>query len=136
VREDGSAILDVLTPRLDGTILPGVTRASMLAFAEAHPSCAALSGVYVPTWLLLDEHRITLAEVFASAAAGRLRDVFCAMTAATAAPVGVLGFPGREDVVLAKKGEGRGLVDAAVKQHIVEIQEGREEWEGRCVRCE
>jgi branched-chain amino acid aminotransferase len=102
-REDGRADLDVLTPRLDGTILPGVTRTSVLALAEAHPSRGLLPGVPASTRLFPGERWITLADVFVWAAAGRLREVFCAGTAVAVAPVGVLGFPGREDIVLARR---------------------------------
>jgi branched-chain amino acid aminotransferase len=69
-------------------------------------------------------------------AADRLREVLCAGTAVIVAPVGVLGLPGREDIVLCKDEDGLGLVGAAVKQRIVDIQEGRQEGEERCVRCE
>jgi branched-chain amino acid aminotransferase len=127
--------LEVVTPRLDGTILPGITRASVLALAEAHPSQGILPGVPASTRLFPVERRITMADVYSWHASGRLREVFCAGTAVTIAPVGVLGFSGREELRVGKE-EGLGVVGAGLKQRIVNVQEGREEWEGWCVRCE
>jgi branched-chain amino acid aminotransferase len=148
--------LDVVTPRLDGTILPGVTRASVLSLTAAHPERTSLQGIPNHVRLHPVEQRVSMADVYAWAAEGRLKEVFCAGTAVIVAPVGALGFHGREDLIIpaAKKSNGHanghangygfaeqssdglGLVGSAMKKRILDIQEGKIAWEGWSVACE
>ena len=60
----------VVTPSLEGTILPGVTRDSVMTLMRDRG-------------LAVDERRVALDEVFAAHAAGRLRECFGTGTAAT-----------------------------------------------------
>jgi branched-chain amino acid aminotransferase len=132
------ADLDVITPELDGTILPGLTRASVLALARAHPARAVLPGLARSTRLHPREARVTLADVAGWARAGRLREAFSAGTAVVIAPIGRIGFAGAPDLVLPVcdgKG-GLGPVGSAIRERIVDVQEGREEWDGWSVACE
>ncbi len=67
----------LITPPLDGSILPGVTRDSVLGLARS--------------WgLPVRERRITIEEVVAAGAGGRLQEVFGTGTAAVISPVGVI----------------------------------------------
>ena len=69
---------EVVTPPLDGTILPGMTRQSVIQLLR--------------DWgIAITERPIHVEELRAAAAAGRLREVFGAGTAAVVSPVGVLG---------------------------------------------
>ncbi len=70
---------EVITPPLEGTILPGVTRESVITLLRAR-------GVTVT------ERRIAIDELREAQRAGTLREVFGTGTAAVVSPVGVLGF--------------------------------------------
>jgi branched-chain amino acid aminotransferase len=76
----------VVTPPLGGTILPGITRDSVLTL---------LREMGVP----VAERRITIDEVFESHAAGRLQGAAGVGTAATIAPIGRLRHKDREITV-------------------------------------
>ena len=68
-----------MTPPLtSGTVLPGVTRQSVLDIAQT------MSGLRV------SERRITLPEVLVASREGRLMEVFGCGTAAVVSPVGGL----------------------------------------------
>eukprot|EP00887_Chlorella_sp_A99_P003728 scaffold7.g3728.t1 len=75
-QRDGSRVL--ATPELDGKILPGITRDSVLALARAWDECA------------VEERRVTLAEVKQAATEGRLLEVFGTGTACIVQPVAAL----------------------------------------------
>jgi branched-chain amino acid aminotransferase len=66
---------EIVTPPLDGTILEGTTRDSVLRIARE-------AGIKV------NERRITIDEVFAAAQNGNLNEVFGTGTAAVISPVG------------------------------------------------
>ena len=72
-----------VTPPLEGTILPGVTRESALVL---------LDDLGIPC----EERRVSVGELVAAADAGTLQEAFGCGTAATIAPVGKLGLEGRE----------------------------------------
>ncbi len=76
----------VVTPDLHGTILPGVTRDSVITLLED-------AGHRV------EQRRITIDEVLDGARAGRLREVFGAGTAAIIAPVGAIAFQDRDTAI-------------------------------------
>ena len=72
----------IITPPLSGSILPGLTRDSVLRLTR--------------DWgLNVVEERISIDEVFAAAADGTLREVFGTGTAAVISPVGALSYRGR-----------------------------------------
>src|SRR5258708_13864685 len=72
---------EVLTPQLNGTILPGVTRDSALVLLR---EC----GIRV------SERPVSIDEVVTAAANGSLREVWGTGTAAGISPVGELGYEG------------------------------------------
>merc|ERR1712107_409380 len=75
--------VELVTPPLSsGTVLPGVTRQSVLDLTST------MSGVRVR------ERRITLPEVLVASKQGRLMDVFGCGTAAVISPVGGLKYGG------------------------------------------
>ncbi len=105
VYDDGSLV----TPPLGGTILPGVTRDSIITLARA-------AGREVT------ERQVTFDDWRADAASGRLREAFACGTAAVVTPVGTLRWQGGEFVV----GDGgTGEVTASLRQSLVDIQRGR-----------
>ncbi|KAJ3813600.1 aminotransferase [Lentinula lateritia] len=139
-REDGD--IDLITPPLDGTILPGVTRESVLAIAKAHSAGKlTLPGVSSTQRLYPQERAFTIADMDQWLADGILQEMFAVGTAVVLTPIGRVGFqddvkkPAR-DLVLPLHEGGMGPVSRAMWQMIVDIQKGRFEWEGWCVRCE
>ncbi|KAI0780325.1 branched-chain amino acid aminotransferase II [Fomes fomentarius] len=132
-RDDGG--FDLFTPPLDGTILPGVTRDSILALAAAHPSRMVLPGLSKETRLHPAERTLTMPELDAWVAEGRVLEVFAVGTAVVVAPIGRVAWAGK-DVVLPTFEEGYGPVSKALRERLTDIQEGRFEWEGWSVPCE
>ncbi len=102
---------EIVTPQLSGSILPGVTRASVLQLAR-HWGLAA------------SERRISVDEVVSAHKSGRLSEVFGSGTAAVISPVGQLKV---EETVLTI-GEGNvGPLAQKFFSSIVDIQYGRSE---------
>ncbi|KAF5374348.1 hypothetical protein D9758_004699 [Tetrapyrgos nigripes] len=99
-RDDGD--IDLITPPLDGTILPGVTRASIMEIARAHSaslstsstSGATLNGV--ASRLHVSETELSLSTLIQWSRQGKLIEAFGVGTAAILAPVGIIGFEGAE----------------------------------------
>ena len=73
----------LVTPALSGSILPGITRDSVLKLADAW-------GIKV------QERAITIDEVIEAAASGHLRECFGSGTAAVISPVGSLYYKGED----------------------------------------
>jgi branched-chain amino acid aminotransferase len=77
---------EVITPPLSGTILPGVTRDSVLTLAR--------------DWgLRVSERAIAMDEVVGAAAAGTLAEMWGTGTAAVVSPVGELGYQGERIII-------------------------------------
>ena len=76
----------VVTPELRGTILPGVTRDSVLTLLRdaGHP---------------VEERRVAIDEIIEAIADGRLQEAFGAGTAAIISPVGKFAYRGEEFVI-------------------------------------
>ncbi|BCJ58024.1 branched-chain amino acid aminotransferase [Micromonospora endophytica] len=105
VYDDGS----IATPPLTGTILPGITRESVIALAEA-------AGHRV------EERPVSFADWQADAASGRLREVFACGTAAVITPIGRVRFPDGEFAIA---GGEPGTVTMALRQQLVDLQRGK-----------
>ena len=77
---------EVVTPSLSGSILPGITRDSVLKLGER--------------WgLNMVERPITIDEVIEGAENGRLKECFGTGTAAVISPVGSLHYKGKDYVI-------------------------------------
>ncbi|PMR59075.1 branched chain amino acid aminotransferase [Verrucosispora sp. ts21] len=105
VYDDGS----VVTPPLTGTILPGITRESVLTLASA-------AGHTV------QERPVSFADWQADATSGRLREVFACGTAAVITPIGRVRFPEGEFTM---GGGEPGTVTMALRQQLVDLQRGK-----------
>jgi branched-chain amino acid aminotransferase len=131
--------LDVVTPPLDGTILPGLTRASCIELAQAHGSKTFLPGLADTLKLHVQERRMTMADLQRWQNDGALRECFCVGTAVIIAPVGRVGFTGHPDVVLPEHSVANknrlGPVGAALRERIDDIQIGRVAYEKWSVLC-
>jgi branched-chain amino acid aminotransferase len=104
VFDDGS----IGTPPLSGTILPGITRDSLLTLAAdlGHP---------------VREEPYSLDQWRADAASGRLREAFACGTAAVITPIGTVCSDDGEFTV----GDGTGTVTDTLRTALVDIQRGR-----------
>jgi branched-chain amino acid aminotransferase len=107
VYDDGSLV----TPPLTGSILPGITRESIITLAQAEGRTVHERPVAFDDWR-------------ADAASGRLREAFACGTAAVITPIGKVRTPGNEFVM----GDGgTGPVTQELRQSLVDIQRGRVE---------
>jgi branched-chain amino acid aminotransferase len=103
----------IVTPELTGTILEGVTRASIIELAH-------------DLNLKVDERRISVDEWRDGAASGEIAEVFACGTAALVTPVGRLTWQDGEVVIgdHAVNG-GVGPVTASIRQALIDVQYGR-----------
>ncbi|EJD55497.1 branched-chain amino acid aminotransferase II [Auricularia subglabra TFB-10046 SS5] len=114
--------VELLTPPLDGMILPGVTRDSVLAIAREHVSGKKrLDGL--PDNLVVNERPITMKEVKQAAAEGRLIEMFGAGTAAIISPVDRIGYQG-EDIAIPTGPDGVGPLAGPILAEIQGRQRG------------
>lgn len=99
---------ELITPSL-GTILGGVTRASILSLATAH----GLTPV---------ERRLSFDELELSCTSGKIREIFAVGTAALANPI--VGIKGPECEFTVSDGLP-GPQSQALRDHLLDIQYGR-----------
>lgn len=105
VFEDGS----IRTPPLGGTILPGITRESLITLARDHG-------------LTVDEAPYAIEDWRADAESGRLREAFACGTAAVVTPIGHVASPeGR----FAIGNGGPGEITEKLRARLVAIQRGQ-----------
>ncbi|MDD5722581.1 MAG: branched-chain amino acid aminotransferase [Syntrophales bacterium] len=102
---------DLITPPLSGSILPGVTRDSVIRLAGSW-------GVNVL------EKQLSIDEVLSANENGTLREVFASGTAAIVSPVGQIYYRGKEYMI----GNGRtGSLTERLYSEILQIQYGEKE---------
>jgi branched-chain amino acid aminotransferase len=105
VLDDGSLV----TPPLTGTILPGITRDSVLKLAQR-------AGRHI------EERPVSIDEWREGAASGRIREAFACGTAAVITPIGTVKSPDFEFTVA---DGGSGAVTMGLRKELVDIQRGR-----------
>lgn len=127
--------LDVITPPLDGTILPGLTRSTCLTLLAAHPSKSVLPNLSSSLRLHAHERPFTMSDLARWSAEGKLLEAFGAGTAVIIAPINKIGYEGK-DLVLPEHEGAYGPVSRALWERIVDIQHGVVEWNGWSVPCE
>ena len=102
---------ELLTPELNGSILEGVTRESILT----------LAGEFGLTPV---ERRIGIAELVDGIGSGQVAELFACGTAAVITPIGVL----KDDAGTYPVGSGEtGETTAALRKNLLDIQYGRAE---------
>lgn len=127
--------LDVYTPPTDGTILPGVTRDSVIALMKAHGSKTNLPEIPSTQKIHIYEESITVSQVAQWASEGRLLEAFTVGTAVVVASVGRIGVEGKEDIQLPQHESSMGPVALSLFEKITSIQEGREQYEDWSLVC-
>ncbi len=108
VTKDGHLV----TPELTGTILPGITRMSILE----------LAGEF---GLRAQERRVEIAEWKEGVASGDILEVFACGTAAIVTPIGELKWDGGS--ARSTAGEFGGEVTRGIRERLLSIQQGRSE---------
>lgn len=108
VHDDGT----IVTPELSGTILPGITRRSVIQLARD-------AGHEVV------ERRVSIDEWFDGVGSGAITEVFACGTAAVITPLGTLRDGERE--ITAGDGTTAGGVTMSLRRQLVDIQYGRAE---------
>ena len=119
--ESGKGGKELWTAPLDGTILEGVTRDSILDLARER-----LVTSTKEKWTV-HEKKFTMRELASLSESGRLLEVFGAGTAAVVAPVRTIKWRGREVGCGLPDGDEAGDVAKQMKEWIEGIQLGREE---------
>jgi len=102
---------ELVTPPLTGSILPGVTRDSVIQLARHW-------GINV------SERPLSMDEILAAHAKGTIRDCFASGTAAIVSPVGQIYYKGKEFVI--NKGE-IGKLTQRLYNEILQIQYGEKD---------
>lgn len=102
---------ELITPPLTGSILPGVTRDSIIRLAGSW-------GVRV------SERPLSMDEILAALSAGTLKEVFASGTAAIVSPVGQMYYQGRDYIINERK---IGPLTQRLYQEILQIQYGEKE---------
>jgi len=118
VKNKGTGKPELLTAPLDGTILEGVTRDSVLALARERLQ---------PEGWTITERKFSVAELAEAADEGRLIEAFGAGTAAVVSPVRKISWKGRLIDCGLKEGEEAGEIALRMKSWIEGIQYGDEE---------
>ena len=100
---------ELITPALNGSILAGVTRDSVISLAKS--------------WgMKVVERQLAIDEVFAAHAKGQLKEVFGSGTAAVISPVGKIKFGSQEIVI----GDGSvGSFSARLFHDLMDLQYGK-----------
>lgn len=136
--------IDVITPTLDGTILPGVTRDSCLSLIRAHSSPSnpfKIPGLSPTTRIHTAERTITMSEVEKWAKEGRLLEAFAVGTAVTVVLVSRIGLGGlsqdanEENDLVFPEGELRGSIANGLWETLSAIQTGKMQFEDWNVTC-
>jgi len=99
---------ELITPMLSGSILPGITRDSVLELGRS--------------WgMKVSERKISIDEVMAAHASGHLKEIFGSGTAAVVSPVGELKY---EETVISVGDGGVGPLAQRFFQTLQDIQYG------------
>ena len=113
--EDG--VKELVTAPLDGTILDGVTRDSILELARER---------LTPEGWTTSERKVTMPEIRRAVQEGRLLEVFGAGTAAIVAPVRTIHYEGEDIQIPLQPGKEAGPLAERMKNWIEGIQYGEE----------
>ncbi|MDR2649246.1 MAG: branched-chain amino acid aminotransferase [Clostridiales bacterium] len=100
---------EVVTPMLSGSILPGVTRDSVIQLVKRKS---------IP----LSERRVSVDELLEAQESGLLEEAFGSGTAAVISPIGSLSWKGRERIIA---GAGIGELSRGLYDQLTGIQYGR-----------
>ena len=115
VLRDETGRKELVTAPLDGTILTGITRDSVLALARER---------LVPNGWVVNERHLPMGELAKASEDGRLVEAFGSGTAAVVSPVRNIGWRGKLVDCGLKEGEEVGETTLQMKQWIEDIMYG------------
>ena len=113
---------ELMTSPLDGTILEGIVRDSILTLAKER---------LVPQGWKVSERKFTMREIVEASDEGRLLEIFGSGTAAVVSPVRAISYNDKLIDCGLKEGEEVGPITQQMKDWIEDIQYGEEEHEWR-----
>ena len=120
--------LDVLTPPLDGTVLPGVTRESCITLLRSHSPDSPLDSLNRDIAVHVHETPFTVGDMYKWSSDSRLLEAFGVGTAVIVSGVGAIGLDGHPDIDIPAYSGGLGPVGKALYSAITGIQEGKVEF--------
>jgi branched-chain amino acid aminotransferase len=102
---------ELITPPLTGSILPGVTRDSVIQMARR--------------WnIAVSERPISIDEIMDASAKGTLKEAFASGTAAIVSPIGEIFYKGKATAI---SGGGIGAITEKLYNEILQIQYGEKD---------
>lgn len=107
--------MELVTPPLDGTILPGVTRQSILDLARSWGE------------FKVSERKFTMGEVVKAVKEGRLQEAFGAGTAAVVSPIKLINYKDVDYNLPVDEAKGAGPLTKRVWDTLSDIQYGKVE---------
>lgn len=124
----------LVSPPLDGLVLPGIIRDSVLTIARDHASGKRpVPGL--PLKLVVEEREITMGEIKSAAQRGELAEFFGTGTAAIISPVNRIGYLG-EDIDIPVGENGMGPLTKAFWDRLDAIQKGEYQSDWNVTVCE
>lgn len=120
--------LDVVTPPLDGTILPGVTRESCITLIRSHSPISPLEALSPDIALHVQERPFTIGDIYQWSSEARLLEAFGVGTAVVVSGISAIGLDGHPDIEIPEHEGGLGPLGRALFNKITDIQEGRVEF--------
>lgn len=115
VFKDANGKKELVTCPLDGTILEGITRASILSLARERLD---------PNEWSVNERYYTINEIAQKAEEGNLVEAFGAGTAAVVSPIKEIGYKGKDIPVPLQEGKEAGPLTEQISNWVAEIQYG------------
>lgn len=120
IRDKETGQKELITAPLDGTILEGVTRDSVLELARQR---------LVPEGWKVTERKFTMRELYEASSEGRLLEAFGSGTAAIVSPVRTIAWKGKHVDCGLKETDESGEIALRIKEWMEDIQYGDEEHE-------
>ena len=128
--------IDIITPPLDGTILPGVTRESCITLLRSHSPVSPLGGLHPDMAVHVHEIPLTIGDLYKWSSENRLLEAFGVGTAAVVSGIGMIGLDGHPDIQIPEHEGNLGTVGRALYDRITDVQMGKTEfadWSHVCV---
>lgn len=137
--EENDGELDIITPELDGTILPGIVRNSCLELLRANLNDSSVLPLLPSSRFRVLERKLTMNDLSTWGKQGRLVEAFCTGTAVGVVPVEKVGWEIDEEMEEVISSECPGNVREALFEKLEQIKRGEPSagkvWEGWSVRC-
>lgn len=119
----------------DGTILPGVTRDSILSLLHSYQAGSVqIEGLPLPQNITVSERKVTMDEIVQRSSQGQIAEIFGSGTAAVVCSVDKIGYEGR-DIMIPIQEDGMGTFMRTMLREVTGRQWGVipcPEWSSVC----